>query len=69
MISLMGIGFLIFVIILVLMLILLLTNPLKKYEFICLNKMHYKVSGILFWNFWLRFLIEENLSACICICC
>ena len=73
MVALMGLGWLIFVVLVVVMIVLLITNPLKKYcvDGRCkpLNKLHKKVSRTIFWNFWLRYFIEDCLSACICVCC
>jgi len=50
------------------MLILCLTNPLRRLGD-KIEKVHGKVSNIIFWNFWLRFLIEDSLVAEICVCC
>ena len=50
------------------MVLLCITNKCKKYNK-GIEKAHSKVSGILFWGFWLRFLIEDSLVAEICVCC
>ena len=68
MIQLLGIGTLVIAGILFVMLLLCLTNPCKKY-FDCVERIHQKVSGTIFWSFWLRFLIEDSLTAEVCVCC
>lgn len=34
-----------------------------------MERINEKASGIIFWNFWLRFLIEDSLCAEISLCC
>ena len=67
-ISLLGIGFVIIVILLIVMFFLCITNPCKEHSE-CLERINEKASGIIFWNFWLRFLIEDSLCAEISLCC
>ena len=68
MINLLGIGFIIFVNVLVIMFILLITYPCSKY-LPKVKKVHNKVTGIIFWGFWIRFLMEESLVAFISVLC
>lgn len=68
MVQLLGVGFIVIFVTLIIMLILCLTNPLRRLGN-KIEKVHAKVSNIIFWNFWLRFLIEDSLVAEISVCC
>ena len=68
MINLLGMGFIILVVIFFMMIMLLIFLPIKGC-FKPVLKMHNKVSGIIFWGFWLRFIIEDCLVALISVFC
>ena len=61
MIALLGIGAVIIVINLTVMVLLCLIHPCKRYRRV--NKVHSKVSGGIYWSFWLRYIIEDSLVA------
>ena len=68
MINLLGMSFLIIFMTFATMWLLLITNPFKTC-FAPLKKQHDKVYGIIFWNFWLRYLIEDSLMITIALFC
>ena len=72
MVVLMGIGFCIFFINGIIMLWIFLSKPCLKWfkgklSFIARKRAEWEKS--LYWNFWIRYFLEDCLATGICICC